>query len=274
MGSGLKSTDEQSFLAQLGVRVRRARARAGITRRRLSQICGVSERYLAQLEAGEGNISVVLIRRVAAALGVELTELLAAPVDPSRRSRIALLGLRGAGKSTLGARLAERIGAPFLELRVEVARDLGTPAEGVFAVHGSEAYREAERRTLGRLIDGHERFVLATTGALVLEATAYQLLRTRCVTVWLRATPEDHLARVVAQGDLRPIQGRDHALLELRALLAQRERLYQLADATVDTSTADEDACLERLTAVAADGWSAGVGRSDAPVRPEGGGSL
>jgi XRE family aerobic/anaerobic benzoate catabolism transcriptional regulator len=242
-----KTTDETAFLSQLGVRVRRARSRAGLTRRRLSERSGVSERYLAQLESGDGNISILLIRRVAAALGADLHELIGQRVDTGRRGRVALIGLRGAGKSTLGARLAERMGVPFFELDSEVEREMGATLESVFAMYGQDAYRDGERRALARLIEQHERSVIATGGSLVVEPQTYQLLRSRCLTVWLRATPEEHMNRVIAQGDLRPIQGREHAMTELRTILAQRERLYALADATVDTSAHDEERCLQEL---------------------------
>lgn len=253
MGSGLKSIDEAAFLEQLGVRVRRARSRANLTRRRLSELSGVSERYLAQLESGEGNISILLIRRVASALGAELVELIGPRIDTGRRGRIALIGLRGAGKSTLGARLAERLGVPFFELDHEIERDMGTSLEGVFSLHGQDAYRDGERRALARLVEQNERCVIAAGGSVVVEAQTYQVLRSRCFTIWLKAQPEDHMNRVLAQGDLRPVQGRDHAMAELRAILAQRDRLYALADATVDTSAHDEVHTLATLLALAAD---------------------
>lgn len=253
MGSGQKSLDEEAFLEQLGVRVRRARARAGLTRRRLSQLSGVSERFLAQLESGQGNISIVLIRRVAAALGTELVELIGSRIDTGRRGRIALIGLRGAGKSTLGARLAERLAVPFFELDAEVVRDLGSPLDELFAPSGQDNFREAERRVLGHLIDRHERCVIATAGSIVLDTQTYPLLRSRCFTVWLKALPEDHMSRVLAQGDLRPIQGREHALTELRTILGQRERLYAMADAVFDTSAHDEEQALNALLALAVD---------------------
>jgi XRE family aerobic/anaerobic benzoate catabolism transcriptional regulator len=247
MASTGKSADEAAFLGQLGLRVRRARSRAGLTRRALAERSGVSERYLAQLETGNGNISILLIRRVASALGAELHELVGQRVDTGRRGRVALIGLRGAGKSTLGPRLAEQLGAPFVELDAEVERETGASLESVFTMYGQDAYREAERRALARVLEQHERCVIATGGSLVVEPQTYQLLRGRCITVWLRATPEDHMNRVVAQGDLRPIQGRDHAMTELRTILSQRERLYALADATIDTSGRDEGRSLQEL---------------------------
>ncbi len=245
-----KTADEMAFLGQLGLRVRRARAKAGFTRRRLAERSGVSERYLAQLESGEGNVSILLIRRVASALAADLHELIGQRVDIGRRGRIALIGLRGAGKSTLGKRLAALLGVSFFELDDEVEAELGASLENVFTEHGQEAYRDGERRALARVIDGHERSVIATGGSLVVEPQTYQILRSRCLTVWLRASPEDHMNRVVAQGDLRPIQGREHAMIELRTILAQRDRLYAMADATIDTSANDEDTCLQQLRTV------------------------
>ncbi len=245
-----KTADEAAFLGQLGLRVRRARGKAGFTRRRLAERSGVSERYLAQLESGEGNVSILLIRRVAAALGADLHELIGQRVDIGRRGRVALIGLRGAGKSTLGKRLAQRQGVRFFELDDEVEAELGASLESVFTMYGQDAYRDGERRALARVIEGDERSVIATGGSLVVEPQTYQILRSRCLTVWLRASPEDHMNRVVSQGDLRPMQGRDHAMTELRTILAQRDRLYSMADATIDTSAHDEETCLQELETV------------------------
>jgi XRE family aerobic/anaerobic benzoate catabolism transcriptional regulator len=253
-----KSPDEIAFLEQLGVRVRRARARAGLTRRRLAERSGVSERYLAQLESGDGNGSILLIRRVAAAMGTDLFELIGQLLDLGRAGRIALVGVRGAGKSTLGSRLAARLALPFVELTAEIERELGEPVSTSLAGDGQQAYRDCERRVLARVIDANARCVIAAGGSVVLEPQTWQLLRSRALTVWLKATPEDLIARVTAQNDLRPLQGREHPLAELRALLAQRERLYALADLTVDTSAEDEDRCLERLLEAAGHSGVAG----------------
>lgn len=244
-----KSPDESVFLSQLGMRVRRARSKAGMTRRGLTERSGVSERYLAQLESGEGNISILLIRRVAAALGADLHELIGKPVDVDRRGRIALTGMRGAGKSTLGAMLAGSLGVPFIELDDEMEREFGATPSAVLAQQGQDAYRDGERRALVRVIEANERCVLATDGSLVVEPQTYQLLRSRCMTVWLRASPEDHVARVAAQGDPRAQPAREQALDELRMIASQRERLYQLADATIDTSAGDAAHCLDALLA-------------------------
>lgn len=245
-----KPGGERAFLEQLGLRVRRARADAQMTRRALADASGVSQRYLAQLEAGEGNISVLLIRRVAGALGVPLTALLADDAAASaRRRHVALVGLRGAGKSTLGAALAERMKVPFRELDAEIERDLGASLASIFTMYGQEAYRNAERRALQRVTDELEACVIATGGSIVVEPRTHELLRQRCLTVWLKATPEEHMDRVIAQGDLRPMQGREHAMAELRALLAQRERLYAMADLAVETSGRSVGETLEALAA-------------------------
>ena len=261
-----KSPDEIAFLAQLGMRVRRARAKTALTRRRLAERSGVSERYLAQLESGDGNGSILLIRRVSAALGVDLHELIGQRVDVGRHGRVALVGLRGAGKSTLGARLAALLELPFIELTAEIERELGVPLETVFAEPDWPAYRDAERRVLTRVVDLHERCVIAAGGSVVLEPQTWQLLRSRCLTVWLKASPEDHIARVIAQRDLRPLQGREHALAELRAVLAQRERLYELADFNVDTSANDEARCVQLL--LEAVGTAGNAGADPASAQP------
>jgi XRE family aerobic/anaerobic benzoate catabolism transcriptional regulator len=281
-----KSSDEAGFLAGLGHRVRERREEAGLTRRRLSDLSGLSERYLAQLESGDGNISILLIRRVAEALGCSLEQLLSEQAaDPEiasalevlrtlepgqrhqavltlqqrfgemsreRARRIALVGLRGAGKSTLGAKLATRLKIPFFELDQQIERELGAGLESIFAMYGQDTYREAERRVLERLTRTHRRCVIATGGSLVLEPLTYELLRERCLTIWLKTSPEEHMDRVIAQGDLRPIRGRDHAMAELRTILKQRDRLYGLADAAVDTTGATEAESLKRLLEVLA----------------------
>lgn len=281
-----KSRGEPEFLAAFGRRVRERREEAGLTRRRLAELSGLSERYLAQLESGDGNISILLIRRVAEALQCSLEQLLGEPLaDPEtlsalevlrglepgqrhqavsalrqrfgqmsreRARRIALVGLRGAGKSTLGMRLAARLKVPFFELDQQIESELGASLESVFGMYGQDTYREAERRVLERLTRTNRRCVIATGGSLVLEAPTYELLRERCLTIWLKASPEEHMDRVVAQGDLRPIRGRDHAMAELRTILKQRERLYSLADAAVDTSGTNEAESLQRLLDVIA----------------------
>ena len=274
--------DSVAFLAQLGRRVREARDRRGLSRRSLAADAQVSERYLAQLEAGEGNASVVLLRRVAFALGIDLTDLFGDAVpeqrlirrflaelsphrreealfrlmrefgrdDASRRARIALVGLRGAGKTTLGTALARELGWPFVELDREIEREAGVGLSELFMLYGQAGYRRVERRCLERLLDTHERFVVASGGGIVSEPDTYKLLLDRCYTVWVRAAPEEHMGRVVAQGDLRPMEGSAEAMADLKRILAAREPLYGKADAVVDTSgaaPADSLAALREL---------------------------
>jgi XRE family aerobic/anaerobic benzoate catabolism transcriptional regulator len=230
---------ETAYLSRLGDRVRAWRSEHGMTRKALAQASGVSERYLAQLEAGEGNISVLLLRKVARAMGVPVESLVRE--EAIAEKCIALLGLRGAGKSTLGAKLAESMKVPFVELDREVEKEAGAELGEVFAMYGQEAFRRFERRALERVLAQHERAVIATGGSLVTDPSTYKLLLERCVCVWLKASPEEHMARVIAQGDMRPFRGRNapgrpSALEEIRKLLADRDRLYARADVTVDTS--------------------------------------
>jgi XRE family aerobic/anaerobic benzoate catabolism transcriptional regulator len=226
---------ETLYLARLGERVRAWRTDHGMTRRALAAASGVSERYLAQLEAGRGNISVLLLRRVARAMNVPV-EHLVREEESAHAARVALVGLRGAGKSTLGGKLAQALGVPFIELDREVEKEAGAPLGEVFAMYGQDAYRRFERRALERVLNEHERAVIATGGSLVTDPSSYELLLSRCYCVWLRASPQDHMSRVIAQGDMRPFKGRSAALDEIRKLLADRERLYARAPLAVDTT--------------------------------------
>ena len=227
---------EGAYLAQLGERVRARREEQGLTRKALARASAVSERYLAQLETGQGNVSVLLLRRIARALAVAADQMLREQEAAAPRGRIALLGLRGAGKSTLGARLAQALGLSFVELDREVEREAGTGLGEVFSNYGQEAFRRFERRALERVLRQHPRAVIATGGSLVTDPGNYALLLEQCWCVWLKASPEEHMQRVIAQGDLRPFRGRAAALDEIRRLLADRARLYARADATVETS--------------------------------------
>lgn len=227
---------EVAYLARLGERVRGWRALEGVTRKALALAAGVSERYLAQLEGGDGNISVLLLRRLAHAMHVPIEELARERDAAPRGARVALVGLRGAGKSTLGAKLAQGLGVPFVELDAEVEREVGAPLGEVFSIYGQDAFRRFERRALERVLKAHPRAVIAVGGSLVTDPATYRLLLERCTCVWLRASPAEHMQRVMAQGDLRPFRGRAAAFDELRKLLADRESLYARADAVVDTS--------------------------------------
>lgn len=231
------AAQEHLYLARLGERVRAWRTEHGMTRRQLAGASGVSERYLAQLEAGRGNISVLLLRKVARAMGVAVEQLVKEDEGVDRaRGRIALIGLRGAGKSTLGPKLAQALGVPFVELDREVEKEAGARLGEVFAMYGQDAFRRFERRALERVLNQHERAVIAAGGGLVTDLDTYELLLERCLCVWLRASPEEHMARVIAQGDMRPFKGRSAALDEIRRLLADRDALYARAPLAVQTS--------------------------------------
>lgn len=261
---------DQVFLAMLGERVREARTRRGMTRKDLARDSGVSERYLAQLEAGEGNASVLVLRQIGAALGLPLTELLRDDSEPAemalirqflarlprqrlararefllrefggqdavRRRHIALIGLRGAGKSTLGAALATELRLPFVELDREIEREAGTGLSEIFLLYGQQGYRRYERRCLEKTLESHKRCVIATGGSIVSEPATYDLLLSTCYTIWLKTQPEEHMARVVAQGDTRPMAGNRQAMEDLRRILDSRSMLYAQADTTVDTA--------------------------------------
>jgi XRE family aerobic/anaerobic benzoate catabolism transcriptional regulator len=275
---------EAAYLARLGERVRAWRQEHGLARKALALASGVSERYLAQLESGQGNISVLLLRKLAQAMRVPVEQLVRENGDAPaalaaaaqllgtlsedrleaalrllqtqfgspRRRRIALLGLRGAGKSTLGAKLAQLLGADFVELDREVEREAGAELGDVFSIYGQDAFRRFERRALERVLRNHDRAVIATGGNIVSEPETYRLLRDRCYCVWLKASPDEHMARVIAQGDMRPFRGRSQALDEIRHLLAERDRLYARADATIDTSGQTVKHSMTRLRALVA----------------------
>jgi XRE family aerobic/anaerobic benzoate catabolism transcriptional regulator len=226
-----------TFLATVGAAVRAQRERKGWSRRELAATSGVSERFLAQLETGDGNISLRRFAEVAGALGTTPAALLAPHGEPEAKP-IALLGVRGAGKSTVGAHAEERdrLGLGFVEVDQEIETATGLSLGDVFTLHGEAYYRRVEREVLARLLAEPAPSVLATGGSLVNDPTTYALLRSHARTIWLRARPEDHWNRVVAQGDQRPMAENPHAFAELRALLAAREKLYARADHTVETS--------------------------------------
>ena len=236
---------DAAYLSQLGARVREWRAGRGMTRKRLAAASGISERYLAQLESGAGNISILLLRKVAHAMAVPLESLVREAAAAARP--IALLGLRGAGKSTLGARLAEALRVPFVELDREVETEAGAVLGEVFSLYGQDAFRRFERRALERVLSANERMVIAAGGSLVTDPGTYELLLERCRSIWLKASPEEHMSRVIAQGDLRPFRGRSAALDEIRKLLADRNRLYGRAELVLDTSGKTPKAALAEL---------------------------
>ena len=221
----------------LGERVRAMRGRKGMTRRTLALAADLSERHLANLEHGTGNVSVLVLHQVARALECPLHELLAEPapcLHPLRR--VALVGLRGAGKSTLGPMLARDLEVPFVEMTPLIERVAGCSVSEIHALYGPTAYRRYERRALDTLLANHADAVIAVPGGLVSDATSYETLLAGCITVWLKAEPEDHMRRVAAQGDTRPMAGNREAMEDLRRILAARTALYSRANLTVDTS--------------------------------------
>jgi XRE family aerobic/anaerobic benzoate catabolism transcriptional regulator len=264
-------TDEE-FLRAFGERVRGERARRGMSRRLLAHHAGISERYLTQLESGKGNVSIVLLRHIAAALGLPLSRFLDEPPSPemellsrltpaqlreiyassirsdgSRGERIALVGLRGAGKTTLGAKTAKARGIPFVELDREIERLSGTSLGAILELYGQQAYRRYELQALQELLDEQPKFIVATGGSLVSEAATYELLLRSCFTVWVRTTPEEHMQRVLSQGDLRPMAGSQQAMDDLRRILDERSELYGRADLVIDTTGAPVEKSVREL---------------------------
>jgi XRE family aerobic/anaerobic benzoate catabolism transcriptional regulator len=282
---GADPDDESRYLTALGERVRTLRARRGMSRKVLARESGVSERYLAKLEGGEGNISVLLLRQVARALDTAVDQLMLDGKDPpvelahslevlrrldpadleharrwlsdtfggslnaTRNSRIALIGLRGAGKSTIGALLAERRGLPFVELDREVEREVGMTLAAVFDLYGQAGFRRLERKALDRVVTDNPRMVLAIGGGLVSDAASYEHLLATCFTVWLRATPAEHMQRVIAQGDMRPMADNRESMADLRRILSGREPLYGKADLQLSTTDRTPGQCVEVLAA-------------------------
>jgi len=246
--------DPERLLAGLGQRVRSLRGERDWTLKELARRARLSPRFLAQVEGGEGNISVRNLAHLAQALGTTPGDLLGGPGSEVNLPVIALLGLRGAGKTTIGRRLARRLRVPFVELdrRVEEAAGLGL--DEIFALHGEDYYRRLERETLERVLDEDRPVVLATGGGLVTSVETYALLRRRALTVWLRAEPEDHWNRVVQQGDRRPMADHPQAMAELRRLLASRQSLYAEAAHTVDTSRLNLEAAVRSVEALARPG--------------------
>jgi XRE family aerobic/anaerobic benzoate catabolism transcriptional regulator len=275
------SDPESGFLDQLGQRVRTMRALRGMSRKVLAKVSGISERYIAQLESGKGNVSIVLLRRVSHAMGAHLEDLIPAadsapdwPVirDLLRKATpgqiaqakdvlaghgasahrpsfcgIALIGLRGAGKSTLGKILAKRIGWNFVELNKEVEAQNGLSVAEIIALYGQEGFRRMEQTALNQLLAGKELMVLATGGGIVSEPLTFDLILSSFYTIWLKAEPEEHMMRVRRQGDLRPMADDRSAMAELRNILVSREPLYARASATVDTAGLSVDAAAARL---------------------------
>jgi XRE family transcriptional regulator, aerobic/anaerobic benzoate catabolism transcriptional regulator len=288
---------DEAYLKRVGERVRLGRARRGMSRKILSRASGVSERYLAELERGAGNASLLVLRQIADALGMEAAQLIGdqpeRPIDltlavhqlerlapaelaearrllaqrfgkpaASAQGRIALVGLRGAGKTTLGQLAAQALAVPFVELDREIERASGMELSEIFATHGQATYRRLERRCLETIIARFDRAVIAAGGSLVTEPATYDLLLSSCFVVWLSATPDEHMARVLAQGDLRPMAEGPQAMDDLQAILESRTPLYAQADAEVDTSARSEAQAFATLLAVVT------RGKSDADAAP------
>ncbi|WP_353094410.1 helix-turn-helix transcriptional regulator [Methylibium sp.] len=284
---GADETDKNPFLVALGDRVRSLRARRGMTRKAVAVAADVSERHLANLEYGVGNASILVLLQVAQALQCSLAELIgdvttssaewllirellerrdeatlkrvreaiggllgmggANAGGASRSTRIALIGLRGAGKSTLGHRLAEDLGFPFVELSREIEKFAGCSTSEIQALYGQNAYRRYERRAVEEAIQIYPEAVIATPGGLVSDASTFNLLLAHCTTIWLKATPEDHMKRVIAQGDLRPMADNSQAMDDLKGILAGRAAFYSKAEFHLDTSAQPIEATYDAL---------------------------
>ena len=273
---------EEAYLARVGERVRTARARRGMSRKVLSQASGVSERYLAELERGAGNASLLVLRQIAAAMDIRIGDLVTDGPERSidltlalnqierlspgelaeargmmtgrfgrlasrQADRIALIGLRGAGKTALGRPTAQALGLPFIELDKDIERMGGLSLAELFVRHGQARFRKLERACLEEVVKTREKAVIATGGGLVTEPATFDLLLQSCFVIWLTATPAEHMARVAAQGDLRPMVASGEAMEDLEAILDSRRGLYAMADATFETSGQSEAEALAGL---------------------------
>lgn len=274
------------LLVALGDRVRNLRAQRGLTRKALAMAADVSERHLANLEYGTGNASILVLQQVAAALRCSLAELLGdfttrspegllirellehrsetelrrarlalhellsgGSKDTARHRRIALVGLRGAGKSTLGPLLARQLDVPFIELSREIETLAGCSVREIHDLYGTTAYRRYERRALEEAVQIHSEVVIATPGGIVSDPATFNELLAHCTTVWLRAAPEEHMGRVLAQGDMRPMAASNEAMDDLKRILDGRAAFYSKADITIDTSRQTPDQSLQALQA-------------------------
>jgi XRE family transcriptional regulator, aerobic/anaerobic benzoate catabolism transcriptional regulator len=275
-----------AFANAVGRLLRSARAKRGMTRRQLAEQSGASERYLAQIEGGQGNPSVIVLKAIAEALDLSIVDLLPrtdgrsetlerivdvlrrmpqselpaiadliegrAALATDRAQRIALIGLRGAGKSTLGKRLAAKLGAPFIELDRMIEREYGASAPDLIEIAGIATFRRYERACLERVIGNHDVAVIATAGGIVANPDTYALLLRRTHTIWLKARPDDHMRRVMAQGDFRPMARNREAMADLIAILEARRADYARAEAELDTSGDTIDESFAKLEKIAA----------------------
>jgi len=276
----------QQFAVEVGRLVRRGRARRGITRRQLAQDSGISERYLAQIEGGQGNPSVIVLRAVALAMELNITELLptagprheaiarinellrrldaaklpaiaerieqriAEDAAAERSHRIALVGLRGAGKTTLGQMLAKRLNWPFVEINRVIEQDYGASVSMLIDMSGVSTFRRYEQASLEKVIAAHDNVVIATAGGIVSNPESYALLLRRTHTVWVRALPQEHMSRVIAQGDFRPMAENRAAMADLVAILEARSSDYAQSEAQLDTSGETVEQSLTKLVDV------------------------
>ena len=239
------------FLASVGQRLRPLRTPKRLSPAAFSAKCDVSMRYLAQLETGHGNISISLLKRVSDALGVGMETLVAADPPRSRAThRIALIGLRGAGKSTLGRRLADRLQRPFVELTDRTQAQGGMPTAEIFSLYGQDGYRQLEKKALKAIISHETDLILAVAGGIVSAAENFDMLLAQFQTVWLRARPEDHMKRVLKQGDQRPMDGNPDAMANLRLISAARDEQYRRADFVLETSGQTEAQSASALAAM------------------------
>ena len=277
-------TDKDPFLSTLGERVKLLRARRGLTRKTLAKLAEVSERHVANVESGVGNASIQFLRQLCSVLNCSLAEmtgdetasspdwlmireilrgrsdeelvkaravlgeLFDSPAsEVSRRQRIALIGLRGAGKSSLGRLLAEQLNCPFIELSSQIELLAGCSIAEIHALYGQTAYRRYEQRALEEVIRLHTHAVIATPGGIVSEPATFNFLLSHCYTVWLKAAPEEHMSRVLAQGDRRPMSGNREAMEDLKRILESRAQFYSKADKTFDTSDMSAEQAFSRL---------------------------
>lgn len=277
----LPADSHEAYLEALGERIRNLRARRGISRKILSKNADISERYLAQIETGRGNISISLLRQIAHAMNVAIEDLVRDGPERSlehlfllqhldrlshedittvyatvmgqaskaseRVNRIALIGLRGAGKSTIGRALADRLGIPLVELVEEIEREAGMSVKEIFSLSGQAAYRRLERQCLENTLKRFNKVVISVGGSLVSEPSTFECLLKNCYSVWLKADPEQHMQRVMGQGDYRPMAGNRQAMDDLRSILAGREALYSRADVTIDTSADNVEESLQKI---------------------------
>jgi XRE family aerobic/anaerobic benzoate catabolism transcriptional regulator len=281
--------DKDPFLVALGERLKLLRARRGLTRKALAQLADVSERHVANVESGVGNASIQFLRQLCTVLNCSLaemtgdetasspdwlmireilrgrseealarargvlSELFDSPAsESSRRQRIALVGLRGAGKSSLGRLLGRHLNVPFIELSAQIEQLAGCSIAEIHALYGQTAYRRYEQRALEEVIRHHAQVVIATPGGIVSEPATFNVLLSHCYTVWLRASPEEHMNRVLAQGDRRPMSGNREAMEDLKRILESRAQFYSKADHLFDTSDMTLDVAFNRLSSLLA----------------------